>query len=59
VSYCDSSGRVCVLFPVKSQQVAVLNSHVMMFSNSTVGVVDSLEEQLAEGVASENSEGYS
>ena len=34
---------------MKPLQVAVLNSHVIMFSNSTVGVVDSLEEQQAGG----------
>ena len=52
--------RSCVCpFPVKPQQVAVLNSNVMMFSSSTVCVVDSLEENLAGGVTSENCEDYS
>jgi hypothetical protein len=49
----------CFLFSVNPQKVAVLNSHLKMFSNSTVGVVDSLEEQLAGGVTSGNCEGYS
>ena len=52
--------HACVCpFPVKPQHVTALDSPVIMFSNSTVGVVDRLEEQRAGGVTSENCESYS